>query len=251
MARYRPVAAAGDPLVVVQHPNTEEPVRFDTIWVAGALKVFYRKWFAEPGRDGAPVLYRERGGARVPFDLPFSQYRSAAITEMARHEQNPEKLRIFARHRSIQTTFGYYVREAYEAWLAEVTRTLVSGEVSADVAAGAELARIATPLAIATADERAAASAAGARVPGGICSLALKQIGCKRSRLCLLCRFFRIHPDRREHFTHAFQGAMARRDRAAAAGRKRDAEIHTNVMTLNQAVLDRIADYFDDMERKA
>lgn len=248
MARYRAAAAPDDPLLVVRHPDTGAPVRFDTIWVAGALRVFYRKWFARTGRDGAPVLYRERGGERVPFALGYDQYRSAAITEMARHEQNPEKLRIFARHASIQTTYSYYVREAYEAWLGEVARTLAPGEVSADVAAGAELARIATPLAVATPEERAAADAAGARVPGGVCGLALKRIGCTRARLCLLCLYFRIHPDRREHFALAFQGAMARRDRAAGEGRKRDAEIHTNVMTLNQAVLDRIDDYLADLE---
>jgi hypothetical protein len=62
------------------------------------LRAFFAKYFKTTDRHGNPVLYREVRGAKEPFDLNYSDLRHAAITEMSRWEQNPEHLRIFARH---------------------------------------------------------------------------------------------------------------------------------------------------------
>ncbi len=117
MARYRPTKDSYDPLLAIPLTRGKRKgsyIRFDTIALRGSLKLFYQKYFLLSDKDGKPLLYSASGEDQsklIPFGLPFSEFRSAAITEAARHERNPAKLRMFARHKYVETTFKYYVRE--------------------------------------------------------------------------------------------------------------------------------------------
>jgi hypothetical protein len=243
MARYRPDPGPGDPLLMVLHPESGDLVRMDSVWVRNALRVFYAKWFRRRAPDGSPVLYRVLEGERVPFDVGFADYRTAAITDAARHERNPAKLRIFARHKSVATTLLYYVKQTHMEWVEDITTSL---------APDAELLRMAMASEIATRADAAAAPAAGALVPGGHCADHLNGVvGCRRSRDCRLCRRFRIHPDRRDYFATDLDRALSEVARAEGLGLKRDVEVHRGVAALNQAILNRIDEYFATMEQDA
>jgi integrase len=243
MARYRPDPLPEEPLLAICHPFTGEVVRFDTIWLREGLRQFYAKYFALTDDDGVPLLYREVDGERLPFSLSFKQFRSAAITEAARHERNPEHLRIFARHRSVTTTLKYYVKHAYLEWVENVSLKLQPS---------AELHRIAMKGRVARPQDAAAAALAGALLPGGHCQEALDGIvGCLRATDCRRCAHFRIHPDRRSYFVADRDEALVQLQRADVEGRKRDAEVAAGRVALNEAVLGRIDDYFAGVEDAA
>lgn len=240
MRRFRPAPQAGEPLLVLKAKEYSEPVRMDSLWINTVLRVFYRKYFKRLGRDGKPVLYSDRNGESSPFHLPFGQYRSAAITERARQERNPDKLRIFARHKSVNTTLSFYVRVAFLEYVQDVMLAY---------RAAAEQARAATPIMIATREERAAAVEAGAEVPGGVCGEALLGRPCPLSRNCMRCCAFKLHPDYRPYFVRELACEQRMAEAAVLDEQlKRDAQIHNARCALLQACIDRIDDFYDAME---
>jgi hypothetical protein len=163
-------------------------------------------------------------------------YRSAAITEGARHERNPTALMRFARHASFDTTIKFYIRETHEQWMLNVARSL---------APSAELLRISLENEVASPEEEKVAGVAEATVPGGHCEQALSgDRSCQRATDCRLCAFFRIHISKREFFVREREDALERALWLQTEhGLSRDAQNLRELAALNQAVISRIDDH--------
>ena len=242
MARYRLAPTSNQPLLVLERRDEHYRalVRMDTVWVQEALRRFYRKYFTKLTVDSKPVLYRDgANGVLEPYWLGYSSFRSAAITEAARHESNPEKLRIFARHQHLSTTYRHYVREAHLAWVEQVA---LSMKPSAELLRMAMRNRLVTDSAV-----RDAARAAGAVVPGGHCDKVLaRDYSCSRASACQLCDAFRIHPNRRDIFVQERDRTLDEVKLCEAAGYVRDAQNMRQLAALNQAIIDRIDEYLEE-----
>jgi hypothetical protein len=243
MARYRRNNEADEPLLTVPIASGTQKgkcVRFDTIVLRSSLTRFYKKYFSLLGRDGMPILYSvssEDQTTLIPFSLPFSEFRSAAITEAARHERNPAKLRIFARNRYVETTFIYYVRETHLQWVKNISLCL---------APSAEMIRIAVQNRLSSIADERRAQEQGALVPGGHCDRALAgDTSCARSTDCRLCTYFRIHPSRRQVFINDREDSLKRAETAQSNGLLRDAQNLREFAALNQAIIDRIDDHLE------
>jgi hypothetical protein len=242
MLSDRAARKSDDPLLTIlldDGPRAGKPVRFDTMLLRNLLKKFYSKYFNLLDPDGMPSLYStaaEDESDLVPFRLPFSAYRSAAITDMARHERNPEAVRIFARLESYDTALIYYIREVHRQWLQNVTLAL---------SPSAELLRIALNNKIANPQEESAARSAGASVPGGHCGPAVDgDRSCVRSTDCRLCSFFRIHVSKRRYFVQEMEETLAEADKLQNEdGLLRDAQNLRQFAALNKAIIDRIDDH--------
>jgi integrase len=242
-SRHRPAHGPNDPLLTLLTAH-DEIVRLDGIHMGGMLYRFARKWFARVDASGARVLWRgsEKDDAR-PFDLGPRALRTAAISEWSRRESNPEKLRILARHRSLQTTERYYIKQAQKDYHADWSNaTRHDTELLRAVISG----KIATP------GEQRAAEAQGALVEGGHCQEVVEGItNCERATDCRRCKNFRIHPEKREVFVVALERARGRADQAATEGLIRQAENYRGMVALNQAVIDRIDEFYADEEEAA
>ncbi|MCA1618442.1 MAG: hypothetical protein LC795_03835 [Acidobacteria bacterium] len=243
MARYRTTNESDDPLLIVPlayGKRKGECVRFDTIVLRDALTRFYKKYFSLSGKDGKPILYSvssEDQETLIPFSLPFSEFRSAAITEAARHERNPEKLRLFARHKYVANTYKYYVRETHLQWMKNI---------SLNLAPSAEMLRIAIQNKVSGKLDEGRAKEQGALVPGGHCDRVLVgDTSCARANDCRLCTYFRIHPGRRQVFVIDRETSLKEAETAQAHGLLRDAQNLRECAALNQAIIDRIDEYMD------
>lgn len=249
MSRYRPNPALDDPLLVIpiqKGPRSKTIVRFDTILFAQSVKKLYRKYFDLLDPDGMPYLFETSNDDEsnlIPFSLSFMGFRSAALTDAARHERNPEAVMRFARHKSFDTTTKYYIHETHQQWLNNVALSL---------APSAELLRISLENKIASPEEEKIAQATQAAVPGGHCEQALSgDRSCRRASDCRLCSFFRIHISKRELFVKERDDAL---DQAhylqSDQGLTRDAQNLREFAALNQAIVSRIDDHLSDHRAK-
>jgi hypothetical protein len=248
MSRYRDASRFDDPLLVIpmySGPRAKEVVRFDTMCLGRALKSFYEKYFNLIDDDGIPYLCtipEDEAARPLKFSLSFRGFRSAALTEAAREETNPEAVMRFARHLWLDTTLKYYVRETHRQWVENIATYL---------APSAERFRIALENKIAKRKEETAAGIAGAIVPGGHCQQAvIGDRSCQRSVDCRLCQFFRIHPSKREYFVAERDSSL--RDAvslSAQDGLERDAQNLRQFAALNEAIINRIDDHASRRDR--
>jgi hypothetical protein len=186
-----------------------------------------------------PCLYttaQEDDSDLLPYTLAFIDFRSAAITEAARHERNPTAVMRFARHESFATTLRYYIRETHRQWVTNVATFL---------APSAELLRISLDNKIAIQEDEDKSQASDAAVPGGHCETALLgDLSCARASDCRLCAFFRIHVSKREFFVREMEEAL---DKAQSLqsdqGLIGDAQNLREFAALNQAIVDRIDEH--------
>lgn len=239
MARWRFNPSPEAPLLVVRREDGAI-VRWDTVWINSKLKTFYRKYFNKRAPNGARVLFSLDGeGREVPFWRSYVAFRSMGISEAAYYERNPERLRVFARHRSVQTTLRYYVKLHERDMAADVARSMRPA---------AEQLRMEMRSRIATTEERKRAKGSKALLRGGHCHEALEhKKRCVRAIDCRLCEYFRIHPERRFVFVHDRDAALAQVERERGDhGLARDAENWRRIAALNQAVIDRIDDEAGD-----
>jgi hypothetical protein len=242
MSRYRTNPAPDDPLLVclLRHgPRANQLVRVDTMLLSNSLAKFYRKYFDLIAPDGMPYLYtiaQEDDSDLLPFSLSFADFRSAAITEAARHERNPTTIMRFARHECFATTLKYYIRETHRQWITNV---------AAFLAPSAELVRICLDNKIAKPEEEEKARVSGAQVPGGHCEPALSgDHSCIRASDCRLCPFFRIHISKRELFVRDKEDALEKAEYLQSEqGLIRDAQNLREFAGLNQAIIDRIDEH--------
>ncbi len=242
MSRYRTTSTLDDPLLVCplkKGPRSNQLVQFDTMLIHSSLTRFYRKYFDLIAPDGLPYLYSiapEDESELIPFSLSFSDFRSAAITEAARHERNPAVVMRFARHRSFATTLKYYIREIHRQWVSNVATFL---------APSAQLVRISLENKIASSEEEAKAEASDAAVPGGHCEPALSgDHSCIRASDCRLCPFFRIHVSKREFFVKEMEDTLEQSERLQSEhGLIRDAQNLREFAALNQAIINRIDEH--------
>ncbi len=242
MSRYRTDHAPGDPLLVCPGDRgiiSSQTVRFDTMRLSRSLNKFYRKYFDLIAPDGMPYLYttaQEDESELLPFSLSFSDFRSAAITEAARHERNPTVVMRFARHRCFATTLKYYIREIHRQWVSNVATFL---------APSAELVRISLENKIASPAEESEAEASDAIVPGGHCEPALTgDHSCIRASDCRLCPFFRIHVSKRDYFVREMEDTLGEAERLQSEqGFIRDAQNLREFAALNQAIINRIDEH--------
>jgi hypothetical protein len=242
MSCYRLSENPDDPLLVVPikgGPRAGQVVRFDTILLFHSLKKLYKKYFDLLDPDGMPYLFSTSSDDEselVPFSLSFSGYRSAAITEAARHERNPEVVRQFARHESFKTTLKFYIRETHQRWVENVALFL---------APSAERLRISLHNKVASRGEEDKAKAAGASVPGGHCEQAASgDKSCRRASDCRLCQFFRIHVSKRSFFVMERDEAIEKANEVQSGqGLLRDAQNLREFAALNQAIINRIDDH--------
>ena len=242
MARYRPNPAGDEPLLVCPLQNRVRKSglgRFDSLVLSHSLRRFYRKYFNLLAPDGMPYLYslaEEDESSLIPFSLIFKNFRSAAITEAARHERNPTAVMRFARHAQYSTTLKFYIRETYRQGVTNVALLL---------APSAELVRISLDNKIASRVEEKVAHEANAMVRGGHCEEALSgDRSCRRATDCRLCNFFRIHISKREFFVRERESAL---EQAASLqteqGLHRDAQNLREFAALNEAIINRIDDH--------
>ena len=242
MPSDRLTRTADDPLLVVsleRGSRSGNLVRFDTMLLQNSLKKFYNKYFNQLDPDGMPFLYStatDDESDLIPFRLPFFAYRSAAITDVARNERDPEVVRRFARLESYDTAFIYYIKEVHQQWLENVTMAL---------SPSADLLRIALNNKIASPQEESVAGAAGASVPGGHCEPAVGgDRSCARSTDCRLCSFFRIHVSKRSYFVNEMEETLAEADKLQNEdGLLRDAQNLRQFAALNKAIIGRIDDH--------
>jgi hypothetical protein len=242
MARYRSTSAPDEPLLAFpmwKGPRAKQIVPFDSILLLVSLNRFYRKYFHLIAPDGKPYLYAEPQLDRSslePFSLSFKEFRSAAITEAARHERNPTKVMRFARHKDFATTLTFYIRETHKQWTSNVARFL---------APSAELLRLSLENKVASHQEIELAESASANVPGGHCDQALAgDRSCKRATDCRLCAFFRIHVSKRSFFVKEMEDSVSQADLLQnTQGLLRDAQNLREFAALNKAIIDRIDEH--------
>jgi integrase len=242
MSRYRTTPALDDPLLVCplkEGPRANQLVPVDTILLSHSVKRFYRKYFDLAAPDGMPYLYsmaQEDESELLPYSLSFTNFRSAAITDVARYEPNPTIIMRFARHECFATTLKYYIRETHRQWVTNIATFL---------APSAERVRICLDNKIAGSEEEEKARAAGAQVPGGHCEPALSgDHSCVRASDCRLCPFFRIHISKRELFVRDMEDALKEAQRLQSEqGLIRDAQNLREFAGLNQAIIDRIDEH--------
>jgi hypothetical protein len=240
MLNYRPNPTRDEPLLACPSSRIgQAPVRFDTPLLTSSLKKFYRKYFDAVGVDGKPCLYQtdENGQSDVvPTSLLFRDFRSAAITEAARHERNPEAVMRFARHTYFSTTLRFYIRETHSQWVSNVARFL---------APSAELVRISLENRIASESEERVARESNVTVNGGHCEQALSgDRSCQRATDCRLCSFFTIHISKREFFVQEREDALREADRLQnELGLHRDAQNLKEFAALNEAIINRIDEH--------
>lgn len=242
MSRYRMNPAPDDPLIVYplnSGPRSNQLVRFDSILLSNSLTNFYKKYFELIAPDGMPYLYttsQEENADLIPFSLSFSDFRSAAITEAARHERNPTAVMRFARHECFVTTLKYYIRETHRQWVKNVATLL---------APSAELLRISLENKIADPSEEENARASDAALPGGHCEQAASgDHSCVRASDCRLCVNFRIHVSKREFFVRERKDALETAQcLQSEQGLIRDAQNLREFAALNQAIIDRIDEH--------
>jgi len=245
MARYRGSCAREDPLLVYPMPTgvrAKQLVQFDSILLLASLNRFYRKYFDLVESDGTPYLYADphaEGSNLERFSLPFKDFRSAAITEAARHERNPARVQRFARHKHFETTLRYYIRETHKQWRSNVAKSL---------APSAELLRLSLENKVASAEEEKIAETASAAVPGGHCDQALVgDRSCRRAIDCRLCAFFRIHVSKRSFFVKEMEEFVRQADFLQnEQGLLRDAQNLREFAALNQAIINRIDEHLAD-----
>jgi hypothetical protein len=236
IARYRPDATANDPLLVCPaRRKSQGLIRFDTPLLSSSLSKFYKKYFTMTA-DGKPCLYRlveEDESTLAPYSLLFRDFRSAAITEAARHERNPEAVRRFARHARFSTTLRFYIRETHTQWAKNVALFL---------APSAELVRMSLENRVASEAEEKTANAANAAVEGGHCAQALSgDHSCRRATDCRLCAFFRIHVSKRDFFVREKEDALEQAEKLQSqSGLHREAENLREFAALNEAIIARI-----------
>lgn len=250
MSRYRTNATPSDPLLACpleKGPRANQLVRFDTMLLHASLGRFYRKYFDLTAPDGMPYLYavgQEDESALTPFSLSFSDFRSAAITEAARHERNPSVVMRFARHRCFATTLKYYIREIHRQWVSNVATFL---------SPSAELVRISLENKIASQEEEAIAESSDAAVPGGHCEPALSgNDSCVRASDCRLCPFFRIHVSKRDYFIKEMEDTLEQAQRLQTEdGLIRDAQNLREFAALNQAIINRIDEHISGREQSS
>ncbi len=242
MSRYRVNPAPDDPLLVCPltiGSRAGQPVRFDSILLRHSLTKFYKKYFDMIDPEGMPCLYttsQEDNSDLKPFSLPFSEFRSAAITEAARHERNPAAVMRFARHECFATTLKYYIRETHRQWVTNVATFL---------APSAELVRISLKNKIASPEEEEKVRASDAAVPGGHCKQAASgDHSCVRASDCRLCVNFRIHVSKREFFIREMDEALETAQHLQSQqGLIRDAQNLREFAALNRAIVDRIDEH--------
>lgn len=242
MANYRTSLAPDDSLLALplkKGPRRDQLVRFDTMLLPNSMSKFYKKYFSLIAPDGMPYLYRPAGNDQsdlLPFTLPFSELRSAAITEAARHERNPTVVMRFARHQCFRTTMKYYIRETHRQWVTNVAMFL---------APSAERVRISLENKIARQDEEEKSRESGASVPGGHCASTLSgDQSCVRASDCRLCAFFRIHVSKREFFVREMKEALEQaHSLQSEQGLIRDVQNLREFAALNQAIIDRIDEH--------
>jgi hypothetical protein len=245
MARYRTKCAPDEPLLAFpmwKGPRAKQIVPFDTILLLVSLNRFYEKYFDLSAPDGAPYLYADPQADESSlkhFSLSFKDFRSAAITEAARHERNPARVQRFARHKHFSTTLRFYVRETHKRWISNVAKSL---------APSAELIRISLENRVASRQEETAAESASAAVLGGHCEQALAgDRSCKRATDCRFCAFFRIHVSKRSFFLKEMEDSVLQADFLQnTQGLLRDAQNLREFAALNQAIIDRIDEHLDD-----
>jgi|GEM_PF-6404646 len=233
ISRYRHDAGPNDPLLVC--PASQGLIRFDTPLLSGSLSKFYKKYFKVMA-DGKPCLYKfieEDDSTLAPYSLRFRDFRSAAITEAARHERNPEAVRRFARHTYFSTTLRFYIREVHAQW---------ANNVALFLAPSAELLRMSLENRVASEVEEQTANAANAAVRGGHCEQALSgDRSCLRATDCRLCAFFRIHISKRDFFVREKEGALEQAEKLQnQSGLHREAENLREFAALNEAIIARI-----------
>jgi hypothetical protein len=239
ISRHRVDAVPTDPLLICPaRERSQGFVRFDTPRLADSLSRFYRKYFNVMS-DGKPCLYKsveEPDSTPEPYSLLFRDFRSAAITEAARHERNPEAVRRFARHTYFSTTLRFYIRETHHQWVNNVALFLRPS---------AELVRMSLENSVATEVEEKKANASNAAVMGGHCEQALSgDHSCRRAIDCRLCAFFRIHISKRDFFVKEKEAALDQAERMQnGSGLHRDAENLREFAALNEAIINRIDDY--------
>jgi hypothetical protein len=242
MARYRPSPTGDEPLLVFPLQNGVRKSslgRFDSLLLSNSLARFYKKYFKLIAPDGRPYLYslgEDDDSNPIPFSLSFKNFRSAAITEAARHETNPTTVMRFARHACYDTTLKYYIRETHRQWVTNVAALL---------APSAELVRVSLDNKIASRGEEEVAQAVNATVRGGHCDQAVSgDRSCRRATDCRLCNFFRIHISKREFFVGERESAL---EQAASLqneqGLHRDAQNLREFAALNEAIINRIDDH--------
>ncbi len=242
MATYRGRWVPEDPLLVYpmwKGPRAKQLVPLDTILLRSSLNKLYKKYFSQMDADGNRCLYSDpktEESSCEQFALAFKDFRSAAITEAARHERNPMRVMSFARHKDFATTFKFYIRETHEQWVSNVAKYL---------APSAELLRISLENKVATAEEEKFAESASAAVPGGHCEQALVgDHSCKRATDCRLCPFFRIHTSKRSFFIMEMDESVRKADLLQdSEGLLRDAQNLRQFAALNQAIINRIDEH--------
>lgn len=242
MDRYRVMPqteedAKATPLFQVRLLDDVEkaPQRFDTILVRQALARFFAKYFALRV-DGVPVLFMGEPDAPHPFTRSFASFRALALTEASRHVADPREMQVLSRHKSISTTWEYYIRKTHHEWLTNVTLAMRASEEHMRIATAG------TP--VATAGVAEVAAERGALVKGGHCQRALSgDTACVRATDCRLCDNFVIHEGRRDFFEYERDCAQREADMLMGeAGCSRDVEGLRQQVALNQAIIDRIDD---------
>jgi hypothetical protein len=210
--------------------------RLTSLAMSAMLGRFCEKYFrATDPLTGLPVLFRETAAEKAPLGLLLSDLRHAAISHMARTVERPQELKIFARHASAKTTMEFYVKTAQVELIDEVSLALKPFS---------EALRMALRNEIATPADAAAASKAGALLPGGHCQEVLRGIvGCLRATDCRRCKHFRIHPDKRAFFVQERQRSLGIAVAADSIGCKRDSEVARGQAALNDAIIDRIDEH--------
>ena len=242
MARYRTGLDENGPLLVVplkSGSRANRVVQFDSLMLASSLRKLYEKYFDILDTDGTPTLYtlsEDDESTFRQFSLSFTGCRSAAITEGARHESNPEIVMRFARHRHPNTTMKYYIRETHRQWMKNVTMS---------IAPSAELLRLSLENKLAQPKEEKAAKSIKASVPGGHCEQAVAgDRSCRRALDCRLCPFFRIHISKRDFFVKEREDALELAQRLHdEQGLMRDAQNLREFAALNHAIISRIDEH--------
>ncbi len=211
-------------------------VRFDSMLIRAELRRLYARFFERREANGDPILFRrdEETGVSIPFDLPISRYRSAAITQYTRQEVDPVLVQKFARHRSYQTTETYYILKNWTEWQEEIFDALSRrAEEIAMVIEG----RVAT-------SEELSNGMPKDQVPAGLCGSALEGKSCQMKGLdCRLCPYLRIDPSREENLILQFEEEVETAREYEENGWVREAQNRKNMAALTQAIVMKIREW--------